>query len=350
MSTELAVITPDTAPAVFVAGGLQKFIDQVRDEVQSEVPDLTTKKGRDRIASLAAKVSRSKTAVEKPGRDYLRELKAMPKVVEAELREFVQTMDALRDQVRAPLNEWEAAESARKQAHEQALHEMQSWSVEGATSAQIEARLQAVKAIELGERWEEYEAQAGTAKDAAITLLEAALTTTKIHEAEQAELERMRKEAAEREQKEREERIAREAAERARVEAAEAAARAKAEAEAAIMAQQEAAAAAQAAAELAEQRRIAAEKQAELDRIEAEKQAAARAEAAAQAERDRIAAEAQEAERLRAAREADHAHRKAINRAALDALKASTGLTEEHCKAVITAIINGEIPAVSINY
>ena len=42
------------------------------------------------MASLAAKVSKSKTAVEKPGRDYLRRLKEMPKVVEAELREFVE--------------------------------------------------------------------------------------------------------------------------------------------------------------------------------------------------------------------------------------------------------------------
>lgn len=56
----------DMAPVVYVAGGLDKYFDMVKDAVSGEVPDLTTKKGRDRIASLAAQVSRSKTAVEKP--------------------------------------------------------------------------------------------------------------------------------------------------------------------------------------------------------------------------------------------------------------------------------------------
>jgi hypothetical protein len=40
--------------------------EQIRQAV-NEVPDLTTKKGRDRVASLAAQVSRSKTAIESRG-------------------------------------------------------------------------------------------------------------------------------------------------------------------------------------------------------------------------------------------------------------------------------------------
>lgn len=109
MSNELMVIevTDDMAPVVYVAGGLDKYFDMVKDAVSGEVPDLTTKKGRDRIASLAAQVSRSKTAVEKPGRAYLKRLKEMPKTVEAELREWVNNCDNLRDEVRRPLTEWE---------------------------------------------------------------------------------------------------------------------------------------------------------------------------------------------------------------------------------------------------
>ena len=104
-----------------MAGGLKQFIDLVKGEIEGEVPDLTTRKGRERIASLAAKVSKSKTAVEKPGRDYLRRLKEMPKVVEAELREFVTKMDTLRDETRRPLTEWEAAEDARIDRHNPTL-------------------------------------------------------------------------------------------------------------------------------------------------------------------------------------------------------------------------------------
>ena len=102
MSAQQQVITiddisADNAPAIYVAGGLGQFFEAVKAEVANEVPDLKTAKGRARIASLAATVSKSKAAVEKPGRDYLKRLKEMPKVVEAELREFVTKMDNLRD-------------------------------------------------------------------------------------------------------------------------------------------------------------------------------------------------------------------------------------------------------------
>ncbi|WP_409333872.1 hypothetical protein [Enterobacter kobei] len=68
--TDLTVIEikPEQAPVLYVAGGLDAYLEQIRQAV-NEVPDLSTKKGRDRVASLAAQVSRSKTAIEKPGRD-----------------------------------------------------------------------------------------------------------------------------------------------------------------------------------------------------------------------------------------------------------------------------------------
>ena len=52
MSAEQQVITiddisADNAPTIFVAGGLGRFIDAVKDEVCAEVPDLKTRKGRD---------------------------------------------------------------------------------------------------------------------------------------------------------------------------------------------------------------------------------------------------------------------------------------------------------------
>lgn len=126
--TELAVIEikPEQAPALYVPNGLEKFLEQIRAEV-NEVPDLSTAKGRARVASLSAQVSRSKTAIEKPGRDYLRHLKEAVKPAEAELRRFVTACDELRDEVRRPLTEWEAeqeriaAENQMNAWHEEAL-------------------------------------------------------------------------------------------------------------------------------------------------------------------------------------------------------------------------------------
>jgi hypothetical protein len=91
------------------------------------VPDLSTKKGRDRVASLAAQVSRSKTAIEKPGREYLKRLKEAVRPAEAEIKRFVDACDELRDATRRPLTEWEAeqerikAEEAMNALHAEAL-------------------------------------------------------------------------------------------------------------------------------------------------------------------------------------------------------------------------------------
>ncbi|EFM3270068.1 hypothetical protein HCF68_001484 [Escherichia coli] len=126
--TDLTVIEikPEQAPVLYVAGGLDAYLEQIRQAV-NEVPDLSTKKGRDRVASLAAQVSRSKTAIEKPGREYLKRLKEAVRPAEAEIKRFVDACDELRDATRRPLTEWEAeqerikAEEAMNAMHAEAL-------------------------------------------------------------------------------------------------------------------------------------------------------------------------------------------------------------------------------------
>ncbi|SAE98837.1 Uncharacterised protein [Enterobacter cloacae] len=107
MDLTVIEITPEQAPVLYVAGGLDAYLEQIRQAV-NEVPDLSTKKGRDRVASLAAQVSRSKTAIEKPGREYLKRLKEAVRPAEAEIKRFVDACDELRDATRRPLTEWEA--------------------------------------------------------------------------------------------------------------------------------------------------------------------------------------------------------------------------------------------------
>lgn len=362
-------ISEANAPAIYVKGGLLQFLEAVKVEVTAEVPDLTTKKGRDRIASLAAKVSKSKVAVEKPGREYLARLKEMPKEVEAELREFVRSMDELRDATRAPLTQWEEAEAARVAALRSGVESMRDLAacLEGLGSDDIKARLAKVTAIALGPQWEEYETEAARAKDDAVQTLIAARDTREHHEAELAAIAKFQAEQAEREQKEREERIAREAAEQAKLEAeqraqAERDAAAKREAELVEKAAQaqrqadqdkrDAAAAAEQArlnAELAEQRRIAAEKQAEIDRVAAEQRQAEAVERAAQAERQRQADEQARVEAEAKAREADRAHKTKVNRQAVAAF-VSGGMTEEAAKQAVTLIAKRQIPNIAIAY
>ncbi|CAH0649422.1 hypothetical protein EGJ22_06590 [Pseudomonas sp. p99-361] len=362
-------ISEENAPAIYVAGGLKQFIDLVKAEVEGEVPDLTTRKGRERIASLAAKVSKSKTAVEKPGRDYLRRLKEMPKVVEAELREFVTKMDALRDETRRPLTEWEQAEAERVKGHEMRMLGLRAEASDlgSLNTEELLSSIARVESVALDDSWEEFAAEAGQVKDQVLAALREALAARQKYEAEQAELARLRREAEERAEQDRI-RLAQEAAveaERQRV-----AQQQQAEREAAARREQElldqAAAQEREAenqrlqlklqAEQAERARIQAEadRVATEQRMEQERQDAARrqeeaAEQARQEERRRADAAAAEILRQQEAREADKAHRASINRAALEAFMAE-GMPEACAKQAVTLIAQRKIPNIAISY
>lgn len=362
-------ISEANAPAIYVAGGLQQFIDLVKGEVLGEVPDLKTRKGRERIASLAAKVSKSKTAVEKPGRDYLRRLKEMPKVVETELREFVTKMDTLRDETRRPLTEWEAAEDARIDRHNDRLNWLKTLADDlgELNSLQLKGLIAEAEGMQLGAHWEEFEAEAGAVKDKVLSALRAALTKRETFEAEQAELARLRRAEEERAEQDRI-RAAQEAAveaERQRVAQAQ-----QAEREAAARREQELidqaaaqereaenqrlqlklqAEQAERAREQAEADRVAAEQRMEQERRDAARRQEEAAEQARQEERRRADAAATEILRQQEARERDKAHKAKINRAALDAF-VTGGMTEECARQAVTLIAKRQIPNISISY
>ncbi|EMF1796121.1 hypothetical protein V2G00_000495 [Escherichia coli] len=343
--SELAIIeiAPDLAPSIYVENGLEKFLEQIRDGV-NEVPDLSTAKGRARIASLAAQVSRSKTAVEKPGRDYLKRLKEQPKVVEAELRRFVTECDQLRDEVRRPLTEWEDAEKARAEALQQRLVDLRALAevidVAGnyLPSADIQARILEAKSVVLDDSWQERTAEAGVAKDSTIQQLEASLVVAQKREHEAAELERLRKEAEEKARLEREDAIRREAAEQAKRDAE---AKARAEIDAAARREAEA----KAATERAEREKIEAQQKAEQeknDAIAAERRRQEEVEAERLAEQKRIADE-------EARRAADKEHRRTVNRQAIADL-IDSGLPQEMAEKALIAIASGKVSAISIKY
>lgn len=363
-------ISEANAPAIYVAGGLQQFIDLVKGEVLGEVPDLKTRKGRERIASLAAKVSKSKTAVEKPGRDYLRRLKEMPKVVEAELREFVTKMDTLRDEVRQPLTDWQAAEDARVDKHNAMIRHIEDCGL-GLIGGQPQPFALLFRELEekiiVDEKFEEFEAEAHRAKATALAKLKASFDEHQKREAEQAELERLRREAEERAEQDRirlaqeaaveaerqsvaqEQQAAREAAARREQELLDQAAAQEREAENQRLQLKLQAEQAERARIQAEADRVAAEQRMKQERQDAARREEEAAEQARQEERRRADAAAAEILRQQEARERDKAHRASINRAALEAFVAG-GMTEECAKQAITLIAQRKIPNIAITY
>ena len=385
MSAQQQVITiedisADNAPAIYVPGGLDQFFTAVVSEVKTEVPDLATRKGRERIASLAAKVSKSKAAVEKPGRDYLKRLKEMPKIVEAELREFVTKMDALRDATRQPLTDWEKAEDARVDKHNDGIQHIKDLSVfaETPTAAQVAKIITDLEQIALDDSWQEFLPEAAQVKDKSLATLRALLADRTKHEAELAAIAKFNAEQAARERQEAIDREARDVIEReterlqqqAQAEREAAARREQALIDQAAQAQREADQKAReaeaAAAKQALQLQITAEQaerlalQAEADRVEsiqrrerervaAEQRQAAAVEQARLAEVARQQAAAAELIRQEELREADMAHKTAVLTAAKEAVM-KAGVTEEQAKAVINLIRKGLVPSVTISF
>jgi len=352
-STELALVPPkETALQVFqAANGLDPYLQKIRAEIDGFTPDVSTKKGRDSIASIAHKVARSKTALDNVGKELVAELKEIPKKIDDERRRMRDLLDAWKDEVRKPLTEWEAAEAARIAGHKETLAWLASFVDQRAdlTAEQLQLQLTEVEAFEISAALDEFEADAARGKDKAVAALREQLARRIAHEEQLAEIARFNAEKAEREQKEREERIAREAAERATREAEQ---RAQAERDAAAKREADAKAAAERRelemklqAERADLEKLEAQQRAE----QAERNAAAQAERAAAAERQRIADEQASAEREAKAREADKARRAEVNRAALAAFIAG-GMPEACAKQAVTLIAKRQIPGVAITY
>ncbi|EDG5031779.1 hypothetical protein B7N05_14505 [Salmonella enterica subsp. enterica serovar Bovismorbificans] len=319
--TDLTVIEirPEQAPALYTSGGLTGYLEQIR-ELAKEVPDVTTKKGRDRIGSLARMVGSSKTAIEKPGREYLKRLKEAVKPAEEELRVFTRECDAIRDAILKPREEWEAEQERIKA--EEAMNAMHA------------------EAQEMNEEFDRQRA-AQIEADHEMALL--------MNDKFDRDREEQRRQA-EQAQRDHEERIKREAAEQARRDAE---AKHKAEIEAAARREAEE----KARAELAERQRIEAEQRAAREKQEAEARAEREKAAAVEAERLKAkqAEESRLAEQKRIAdeqekREADVKHRKAVGTDIVNALTANTSISREQAIEVLKALMDDLVPRTQINY
>jgi hypothetical protein len=98
-------------------GGTAELFERIAQEARSHVPDVTTKKGRDAIGSLAMKVSKSKTFIEKCGKELVAEQKAQIKLIDDDRIATVKKFDELRNEILAPRDAWEQAEKDRVNGH-----------------------------------------------------------------------------------------------------------------------------------------------------------------------------------------------------------------------------------------
>jgi len=385
-----------------------QFFDEVAREVRSHVPDLTTNKGREAIASLAMKVSKTKTAIDEARKMLTEDARAQIKKVDEQGKVIRDKLDALRDEVKQPLVDWRAAEDDRVAACQVIINGLKRDGVilGDDICETVAGRLDLIRAIEItADQFQELEEIAKTLRDNAIQSLEAGAERLRIAEEERAELARLR--AAD------EERQAREAEERAQAHRIQqtvdyikqvgmgfiggqpypypillhelekkvvidetfgaredevrqlladtlksvqdafdrdmAKATERAERDAAIKAREEAA--------QAERERAVAKERQHAEALAAERRRTEEAETARQAEIDRAArveaqrlADLKAEEDAQAAREADRAHRGQVMGAAKEAIMEAAKVSERAAKDIVLAIAAGSIPAVTIRF
>lgn len=369
--TQLVVISPASEVALFTEGdGIDAMLSDIRKQAASLVPDVTTAKGRKEIASVAYAVAKTKTYLDGLGKELTAKYKEIPARIDANRKLIRDTLDALKDEVRAPLTQYEAAEESRVAALQSRLARLNelgsSASIEIA-AADLQVMQQEVEQTALDDSWQELLPQATVAKELATKRLSEVLAARQKYEAEQAELELLRQKQAEQDRIDLDRRIAEEAAELARRQEEE---RQRLEREAALHREQEAQRQARAAREReeaakleaerqkqraaeAESLRMAAAQEAEQRRLEAEdkarKDAENAAKLAAEQERQRIeqeqALKRQEDER----RAADVEHRRTINKAILMDM-IGLGIEEEKAINFIKYIASGKIEHLAIKY
>lgn len=351
---ELVVIKPANIPALFQKDGCDPIIEGLKKEAAKFKGDVTTAKGRKEIASFARRFSTAKVYLDGLGKALSDELRDKIAPINGERNKIETCCNELRDEIRKPLTDWEDAEKERVAKHEQNIQTINDYlNVESENSSRAKELLDAVRAFDVGEVFEEFELAATKAKEAVLTQLEAKFIVLQNAEKEKAEAERLEKERLEKEQKEREEKIAKEAAEQATKDAEK---KAREEAEEKERKEKE------------ERERLEKEKlQLQLDKEKAEretKEAEDRAEQkkkeaaekAKKEQREAVEKEKQrQADQIKADEEADEKrqankrHRNKIHKEAKGSML-EHGISEEDATIFVTMVKDGLVKHIKIDY
>tara|TARA_R110000744_G_scaffold289137_1_gene400071 strand:- start:1405 stop:2418 length:1014 start_codon:yes stop_codon:yes gene_type:complete len=309
-------------------GSLEAMLDNLEKSARSMVIDTSTSSGRDAVRALAAKIAKSKVALDKAGLASTEHLREVVKGTNTRRTIAKDRLTALQAEVRKPLTDWETAEDQRKEAMQERLSSIDKGRVDaGSTSEQIKKAAAEIGAIIIDDTWAEQTSQAEFLKGDALDHFAALLPIAEKREADSRELEELRTLRAEQDRKDAE------AAEKERLATQEREAEAtyKRRAEAEKLA-------AENAARQAEER-AAIQAEAEKNRHAQE------IEQAREAERKRIEGQrlAEEAEQ---ARKLDNTRRR--NRIIADIARAIAALDDQSPETVAQSIMDGKIPNVKV--
>ena len=100
---------------VFSDKGMAKLLDEIKTKVISHVPNTITEQGRKDIASLAYKITRSKTLIDDLGKGVVSDWKKKTKIIDGHRKTARDFLDNLKDTVRQPLTDFKAEQAVIKE-------------------------------------------------------------------------------------------------------------------------------------------------------------------------------------------------------------------------------------------
>ena len=208
------IVVPDVPPAeLFTGDRIDELIKEVRACVKDAPTDATTERGRKEIASLAYKVSTSKTLVQKIGDELVAPHNKELKRINPIRKKWKEELDIIRQEVRRPLDEWEYQEAQKRAELDRDLRMLRDLrdNTDALDVAGLEDRLAKAEST-YNRNWLDLKDHAADAYEATVSALRQRIEARKEYEATQAELAELRKKEAERERVEHEQRIADDAA------------------------------------------------------------------------------------------------------------------------------------------
>ena len=328
------LFTPGAVTDAQLEAGRQWYLTEAKKY------DISTEKARTKLKRFARPLQKLRTEIEARAKELTGATKRKIAAIDEEKRRLVRIVGGIEDEVLSPLTSWEQEEEKRKLRLVGIVKRLEEKAdvTQYADSAALEAAIAQVEGFDIS-TMQECKVSAESTVIAVLKRLKPELKLRKQREAEQAELARLREEAAARSDQDRLEAAARAAREQAEREAAQREAQLVRDAHAA-----------KERAELAEKIHIAEEQNAARRAEEAAAQAVRDQEAAVEAERKRVADEAERERKAAEARAADEKHRRRIIGEAADDLVTHAHLGRDTALVVVEAIVNKRISHITITY
>lgn len=356
--TELVIYDQNKFVEIFTEKTGDSFIEKLEKEVADfqKTSDISSEEGRKAIRSYSYELSQHKAPLKKAKLEITEKVRNTITALNSEENRIQDRIQELQDEVRKPLTEFEEKEKKRVVGFQDRIKDMESYNntAENIDLETINHFIYGLNDIyKGGEGWQEFKWKAKTIFDNVSSHLHCVKGKIEKREAEQAELDKLRKEKEEREKKEREEQIAREAAENAKRIAREEAERLAREVEEEKYRLEAEKKAAEQAKINAENRIVEAAKKAKEEKEQAEIQAKKDKEEAIRLERARAEAERQKQIDEEKTRGEDLKHKTKIYQEIINALFPYIDNNKQaiiKTKNIIAGIAKGKIPYISIKF